>query len=100
MFDIFKIPRPVIEKMEELDTLIDQYPIRLPLPEVARFLGTESESLRAAIDGGGFSPGYSWKKVGMKNKGYSILTTSFYFWYTQHAGIWAEMIRREAETRS
>ena len=68
---LFQIPKPIEEQMKQLNELVEAHPLHLPLSKVARLLGTKDESLRAAIDCGNFSPGYSWRKGGALNKGYS-----------------------------
>ena len=91
---LFKIPKPIIENMEKLNALVEKYPIDIPLPEAAKLMGMNPESLRAAIDCGSFKPGYSWRKENTLNKGYKIATIPFYLWYTQ-TPILADVIEKE-----
>ncbi len=91
---LFEIPRPIYERMEELNALVEKYPIDIPLPEAAKLLGTKPDSLRAAIDCGSFRPGYSWRKGSAASKGYKIATIPFYLWYTQ-TPILADVIQSE-----
>lgn len=95
---LFQIPKPIEEQMKQLNELVEAHPLHLPLSKVARLLGTKDESLRAAIDCGNFSPGYSWRKGGALNKGYCIPTVPFYLWYTQY-GIHAALIEGEKGER-
>lgn len=91
---LFKIPQPVVENMERLNALVEKYPIDIPLPEVAKLMGTNPDCLRAAIDCGSFKPGYSWRKEKALSKGYKIATIPFYLWYTQ-TPILADVIQSE-----
>ncbi len=88
---LFEIPCPVRESVEKLNELVQKYPIEIPLPEAAKFMGTKPESLRAAIDCGNFKPGYSWRREMAANKGYKIPTVPFYLWYMQ-SSVSAELI--------
>lgn len=67
------------KRLYELEQLVKQYPIDIPLIEAAKFLHMHPESLRCAIVQGtaGFAA-LAWQKPGAKNRGFLIPTLSFY----------------------
>ena len=91
---LFKIPQPIVDNMEKLNALVEEYPVSIPLAEVAKLMGMNPDSLHAAIDCGSFKPGYSWRKENALSKGYKIATIPFYLWYTQ-TPILADVIQSE-----
>ena len=95
---LFQIPQPVAEKVKQLKELVNKHPVDIPLPEAAKLMGTNPETLRAAIDRGNFKPGYSWRRELATTKGYKIPTVPFYLWYMQ-SWISAELITGEEERR-
>lgn len=64
---------------EKIENIINQYPRQIPVPVAAELMGTDQNSLRAAIDGG--SLGLSWRKDGKLAKGYCIPTAKFVYWW-------------------
>ena len=78
-----EIPKPIVERWEELNKLVDEYPLYIPLNVLASFLGMSDEGLRAAIDNGKCPFGISWKLIGKVNRGFKIPTFTFYMWYTK-----------------
>ena len=67
------------DREQELLKICEEYPRNIPLAVAAEFLGTSTESLRAAIAQGtaGFAA-LSWRKLGKSNHGYLIPTMAFY----------------------
>ena len=83
MQNILAIPRPVEDKLNELNELIGRNPSYIPLTEAALFLGMNADGLRASIEHGGCPFGLGWKKDVRGNRAFKIPTATFYLWYTQ-----------------
>jgi len=80
-----KIPKPITDKLAELDQLVEKNPQYIPLTTCATFLGAKSDGLRMAIESGRCPFGICWKCVGAANRAFKIPTVTFYMWYTQGA---------------
>lgn len=83
MQNILAVPRPVVDKLDELNVLIEKYPAYIPLTSAAAFLGMHSDGLRASIEHGGCPFGIAWQKDIHGNRAFKIPTPTFYLWYTQ-----------------
>jgi len=77
------IPKPIVDKLNELDKLVTRNPQFIPLIECASFLGAKSDGLRASIENNQCTFGISWKCMGAANRAFKIPTVTFYMWYTQ-----------------
>lgn len=77
------IPRPVIEKVETLCNLADQYPGNIPVPIAASFMEMDAESLRCSMEQNRCPFGFSWQKDARGYRGFKIPTPTLFFWYTQ-----------------
>lgn len=77
------IPAPIGEKLDELHSLIDKYPLKIPITECAKFLEMDGDSLRACIENGNCPFGLGWLKNIRGNRAFHIPTATFYWWYTQ-----------------
>lgn len=66
--------------IEWLESIIKQYPQKIPVKVIAEHFGCAEESLRGAIEN---SPtfGIWWRKMGAVNKAYLIPTGLFIRWY-------------------
>ena len=80
------IPGPVADKLNELYELIEKYPLYIPLPTVATFLGADADGLRSCIEKGQCPFGIGWQKDIRGYKAFKIPTVTFYLWYTQGVG--------------
>lgn len=80
-----KIPKNVLDKLDELNRLCETYPEYIPLPKVAAFLGANAEGLRFGIENGTCPFGVMWQKTITGNKAFKIPTAKFYFWYAGDA---------------
>ena len=82
------MPEFIKQRLAELNALCEQYPIEIPLIEVAKFLHIHPESLRFAIIQGtcGFSA-LAWKKPGKQNSAFSIQTMPFYLAMVGQKGV-------------
>ena len=78
------IPVPVSEKLKELGQLVEKHPLYIPVPDLARFLGMDSDGLRASMEHGNCPFGLSWKQGA--NRAFKVPTVPFYLWYTQGVG--------------
>ena len=76
-------PKPIVDKLNELDKLVTKNPQFIPLTECASFLGAKSDGLRASIENNQCPFGISWKCMGAANRAFKIPTVTFYMWYTQ-----------------
>lgn len=83
MLNPLAIPKPVSDKLDELNELIERNPLYIPLIEAARFLGMDDDGLRASIEHGACPFGLGWKKDIRGNRAFKIPTATFYLWYTQ-----------------
>lgn len=79
-------PKPVMDKLTELNQLCEKFPLKIPLIDCASFLGMEAESLRACLERGSCPFGLGWIKKNAHNRAFYIPTPTFYLWYTQCAG--------------
>ena len=80
--NIFGIPKPVKEKVEELNKIIKKYPIDIPIKICAEFLHIGHNSLRAFLEQSPNSFGMCWKNG--TNRAFSIPSTKFYLWYINY----------------
>lgn len=83
MLNVLEVPRPVVQKLEELNELIERHPLYIPVPELARFLGANPDGLRASMEHGQCPFGFPWQKDVRGNRAFKIPTVPFYLWYTQ-----------------
>lgn len=67
--------------MEELEKIIDEYPICVPVSVVAAYLKMSPQCLRASMDQNRCPFGFGWK-LGDRN-GYKIPTVSLVSWLTK-----------------
>lgn len=80
------VPKPVVDKLNELYALVEKYPLYIPLPTVATFLGADADGLRSCIEKGQCPFGIGWQKDIRGYKAFKIPTVTFYLWYTQGVG--------------
>jgi len=80
--NILEIPNPIIKKVDELNDLIERNPLYIPIPELARFLGANPDSLRASIEHGQCPFGFPWQKDMKGYRSFKVPTVTFYLWYT------------------
>lgn len=81
MDSAFKVPEPVKAKVEQLNELVSKHPEYIPLPEVAEFLATKPDGLRASMDQGRCPFGFGWQINARGYRAYKIPTVKFYLWY-------------------
>lgn len=67
--------------VKNLNELIAQHPIYIPIPAAAEFLHMGPDALRASIEQGRCPFGFSWK-MGDRS-GYKIPTITFVSWLTK-----------------
>lgn len=77
------IPRPIVQKVDELCTLVEENPLTFSVPVAASFLNMNPESLRCALEQNRCPFGFGWQKDVRGNKGFKIPTPTLFFWYTQ-----------------
>lgn len=83
----YEIPKPVSDKLQELNQLVEENPQYISVPVIARFLGMNAEGLRASIEHGQCPFGLAWQKTAAASKAYKIPTVTFYMWYTCRAAV-------------
>ena len=69
-------------KLEELEDLVKKHPQKIPLKEVAEFLGMNAEGLTAALTRGNTPFGFAYQKMDGGYRVPIIPTVTFYLWYT------------------
>lgn len=72
-------------RIEELKELCRAYPVCIPVREVARFLGTSEDGIRAACLQGRCPFGFGWTSAGAERSGFKIPTMAFVSWMTKGA---------------
>ena len=85
----------ILEKLGELEALVEKHPIKLPLREVAEFLGVNEEGLRAALMRGNAPFGFAYQR---EDGGYRVIvipTVKFYLWYTNTSGQMVMRVEKE-----
>lgn len=68
--------------LAKLEELVEKYPVKLPLREVASLLDMNEEGLKAALMRGNAPFGFAYQK---EDGGYRVIvipTVKFYLWYT------------------
>ncbi len=75
------MPETIRARVQELQDLLERYPIYLPVDVVAEFLHVSPVGLRASIDQGRCPFGFSWT-LGARS-GYKVPTVTFYSWLTK-----------------
>lgn len=76
------IPKAIRERITEINKIVDENPLYIPLPVVAKILGANAEGLRRCIENGQCPFGIYWQKTINGNKAFKIPTLTFYRWYT------------------
>ena len=72
----------ILEKLKELEDLVNKYPHKLPLSEVAKFIDMNEEGLKAALMRGNAPFGFAYQKSDGAYRVAVIPTVTFYLWYT------------------
>ena len=80
------LPKPILDKLSELERIIEENPHYIPIPVAAKFLAVNAEGLRNSIETGRCTFGFGWQKYGRGNKAFKIPTATFYFWYLNTSG--------------
>lgn len=75
------VPACVMDKLVELNQLVEKYPEDIPVAAAADFLGMDSRSLKSYLMQFGNSVGLGWRKDRAANRGFHIPTAKFYFWF-------------------
>lgn len=78
------MPKPIVDKLNDLQELVSIHQQYIPLPEVAAFLRMKPDTLRSSIDKGQCPFGLG-GQLGI-NRAYKIPTVPFYLWFTQGCG--------------
>ncbi len=79
---MLKMPAPVSGKLCELEKLVEENPITIPLNLCAEFLGMAADSLRRSIELGKCPFAIGWTSPGGSYRGSKIPTVTFWLWYT------------------
>ena len=77
-----KIPTALVDKLKQLDRLVEQYPTSIPLQACAKILKVTTPVLRCAILQKQIPGAIAWRQSGKSNHGYRIMTLPFYRWMT------------------
>ena len=81
------VPGIITERIGALETLIEQYPLKIPLTKVAEFLDMNADGLMAALMRGNTPFGFAYQKQDGGNRVAVIPTATFYLWFTNINGI-------------
>lgn len=73
-------------KLRELEALMNEYPLKLPLVKVAEFLGMNEDGLKAALVRGNVPFGFGYQKADNGYRVFVIPSVPFYCWYTNTTG--------------
>ena len=79
-------PESVTRKIMELNEIVEENPVFIPLGVIAKFLGADDGGIRAYLDNAPHPFGISWQQMGKANRAFKIPTVKFYLWYTNGAG--------------
>jgi len=79
-------PAPVVDKLNELNRIVEEYPDCIPLGVCAEFLGAKPSSIRSYLETAKNPFGMFWKEAGAANRAFKIPTVKFYLWYTNGEG--------------
>lgn len=79
----FKIPTPVLEKLDELNELVKKHPVYIPPQAAAKFLGMNPATLIASIQARQCPFAFGYQKTLHSNATNKIPASTFYLWYTQ-----------------
>ena len=80
MNETIPIPKEITNQLSALNSLVQQYPVSLPVTKIAEFLGCDGESVRAYLMMP-YSFGMGWQKDRKANRGFYVPTAKFYLWY-------------------
>ena len=72
----------ITERLNILCSLVERYPVKLPLKVVADFLEMNEEGLKAALMRKNVPFGFAYQKVDGGNRVIVIPTVTFFLWYT------------------
>lgn len=68
-------------RLDELEQLVEQYPLYIPVLAAAELLHIKPEALRASIEQGRCPFGFCWKLGG--RTAYKVPTVTFVNWFTK-----------------
>lgn len=74
--------RVIVEKLKQLEALVEKHPQKIPLSEAANFLDMNEEGLKAALMRGNAPFGFAYQKNDGAYRVMVIPTVTFYLWYT------------------
>ncbi len=74
------------ERLAELERIVRENPLKIPLRVAADFLGVNEEGLKAALMRGNAPFGFAYQKADGGYRVPIIPTTTFYLWYTNATG--------------
>lgn len=73
-------------RLKELENLIQEYPINIPIVKLAKFLGMNEEGLKAAAMRGNLPFGFGYQKDDGGYRVFVIPSVTFYCWFTNTSG--------------
>lgn len=79
-------PAVITNKIMELNKIVEENPVYIPLEVCAEFLKVKPNGLRAYLDNAPHPFGISWQQMGKLNRAFKIPTVKFYLWYTNGEG--------------
>lgn len=77
-------PNIIINKIDELNQIVEQYPEKIPVEKAAKFLGIDKDVLRRILSSGKCPFGFGIEAPGAYRRGASCIPTmAFYLWITK-----------------
>lgn len=92
-----QIPQSILNRHQDLNALVEENPIRIPVKKAAQFIGIHEDTLREMIDEGRCPFALGMQKSKYRNRYTVIPTYNFYMWQTQWALVWLLLMRGETE---
>lgn len=93
--DALHIPQTILDQHKELNALVEENPIKMPVKKAAQFMGIHEDTLREMIDEGRCPFALGMHKSKYRNRYTVIPTYNFYMWQTQWALIWMMVLKDE-----
>lgn len=90
-----QIPQNIIDQHSQLNSLVTENPIKVPVKKAAQFMGIHEDTLREMIDEGRCPFALGMHKSKFRNRYTVIPTYNFYMWQTQWFLVWLMSTRGE-----
>jgi hypothetical protein len=75
-------PPEVTGKIAELNQIVKENPLSIPISILSKFLDCDDDGVRAYLQNSPYPFGMAWQKHGKANRAFKVPTAKFYLWYT------------------